>query len=245
MSRKVSSNNSSAPIQKFCKVCQDAGKLESEYRSHFIRETRDPNSRVVCPTLLALECRFCFKKGHTIKYCVVLKKCTSHEAPRTQVVKKPEVKPKGKSVNHNTFAVLDSDSEEEEEVVPAKKPIEVKKPIEAKKPIEVKEEFPALSALSLTRNQSVSTNYAAALLRPAPKVEVIAPFPLSIKNPVDCRAAPKAEAKPAPWASGASKVPTTSWGAWDSDSEEEEDESESPICYKSQFGVNEEFDEDW
>jgi hypothetical protein len=163
----------------------------------------------------------------------VLKKCNSHEASRTQAVKKDEVKPKGKSINHNTFAVLDSDSEEE--VVPVKKQIEVK------------EEFPALSAPSLTRNQSVSINYTAALLRPAPKVDVIAPFPLSIKNPADCRASPRVDPKPAPWASGVSKVPTTSWSVWDSEEEEEEEEEEpeSTICYKSQFGVNEDFDEDW
>jgi hypothetical protein len=66
MSRK----STTAIIQKkHCKVCQDAGKTEAEYTSHFTRETADPTSRVICPTLLAQECRFCFKKGHTVKYC--------------------------------------------------------------------------------------------------------------------------------------------------------------------------------
>lgn len=54
---------------KYCKVCHDSGKPESIYKSHFIRESRDPNSRIICPTLLSLECRYCFKKGHTVKYC--------------------------------------------------------------------------------------------------------------------------------------------------------------------------------
>ena len=57
--------------KKFCKVCQDAGKPESLFTSHFPRETNDRNSRVVCPTLLAQECRNCGKRGHTIKYCTV------------------------------------------------------------------------------------------------------------------------------------------------------------------------------
>jgi len=39
-----------------------------------VRATPDPNSAVVCPTLKALECRYCYKNGHTVKYCPVLKK---------------------------------------------------------------------------------------------------------------------------------------------------------------------------
>lgn len=213
MSRNVKNVKNSAPIQKYCKVCQDAGKSESEYRSHFTRETRDPNSRVVCPTLLALECRYCFKKGHTVKYCAVLKEKDRVPAPaRTQAPKKADEKPKGKSTNHNVFAVLDSDSEEEEVVTP--------------KVAEVKEEFPALPTSSLTRTQSVSTNYAAALSRPAqPKpVAVVAPAPVPV---------PKVEAKAAPWSSSIPKASTMkSWAAWDSDSEDDEEDSVSYDPYK-------------
>jgi len=39
------------------------------YNSHFVRESRDVNSRVVCPTLLALQCRFCGVRGHTVSKC--------------------------------------------------------------------------------------------------------------------------------------------------------------------------------
>ena len=53
-------------VNTYCKVCHDAGKMETEYRSHSIR---DRNSNLICPTLLSLECRFCYKNGHTIKYC--------------------------------------------------------------------------------------------------------------------------------------------------------------------------------
>ena len=55
----------------FCKVCFDAGKADT---AHFIRKTPDPKSQVTCPTLLALECRYCFQHGHTVKYCTVLQK---------------------------------------------------------------------------------------------------------------------------------------------------------------------------
>lgn len=63
-------NKSSAVMSKpFCKVCFDTGKPESLYTSHFVRETRDVNSRVVCPTLLSLVCRFCGRNGHTVSKC--------------------------------------------------------------------------------------------------------------------------------------------------------------------------------
>lgn len=66
-SNNNSNNNSRVP---FCKVCADAGKTDT---AHYPRKTPDPNSAVVCPTLLALECRYCFNNGHTVKYCTVLK----------------------------------------------------------------------------------------------------------------------------------------------------------------------------
>lgn len=56
-------------VKKYCKVCKDAGKSEKEYSSHYPRESRDINSKIVCPILKALECRYCSKSGHTIKYC--------------------------------------------------------------------------------------------------------------------------------------------------------------------------------
>jgi ribosomal protein L44E len=70
----------SVAATNYCKVCHDSGKPESEYRSHSTRETRDPNSRITCPVLLALECRFCHKTGHTVKYCPALKDKKRDEA---------------------------------------------------------------------------------------------------------------------------------------------------------------------
>lgn len=68
---KVNNNKTN---NKYCKVCHDAGKSETEYNSHFTRESPEPNSKVICPTLLSLECRYCTKKGHTVKYCKILEK---------------------------------------------------------------------------------------------------------------------------------------------------------------------------
>lgn len=74
---KVSSLNQSQKVKPFCKVCFDTGKTIEMYNSHFVRESRDPNSRILCPTLLALECRYCFVRGHTVSKCPKLENAKS------------------------------------------------------------------------------------------------------------------------------------------------------------------------
>ena len=71
---KSSSLNKSQQVKPFCKVCYDTGKPDHLFSNHFVRETRDPNSRITCPTLLALECRYCFVRGHTVSKCPKLEK---------------------------------------------------------------------------------------------------------------------------------------------------------------------------
>ena len=129
---------------KFCKVCQQSGKSEAVYKSHYVRASPDPNSKVVCPTLLALECRHCRKKGHTIKYCFAAK-----NSKNTTTIKKPEPIKVNKPVINNVFDLLndtlsddeklsdqeeeeDSDEEEEEQVVSTKPTYSdmLKKPLE-------------------------------------------------------------------------------------------------------------------
>jgi hypothetical protein len=68
-------------------MCKKHGKSEAEYTSHFMRESRDENSRPLCPILLDMKCNrcgaaghiaarcpdkvcvFCNKNGHTVSYC--------------------------------------------------------------------------------------------------------------------------------------------------------------------------------
>ncbi len=88
--------------------------------SHFLRESKDPDSRIVCPTLLAIECRFCFKRGHTVSKCAKLAKQKNnnnnvYDAP---VKKAFSENTQSKTVNH--FDLLsefgDSDNEEDSSI---------------------------------------------------------------------------------------------------------------------------------
>ena len=56
---------------KCCKVCVDAGKVESIYSSHWVK---DNNGVVICPTLLSQDCRYCRLPGHTITHCSLYSK---------------------------------------------------------------------------------------------------------------------------------------------------------------------------
>jgi len=140
-------NNAKVAPKPFCKVCHDAGKSEKEYTSHFVKSAPGPNSKVVCPTLLAQECRFCFQGGHTAGYCPVIaankkvEEKTAKLAARRDAIDKTPVPKTVAKKPINSFAAFASDSESDEPV--SKKVINSTK-IETVKIKTVKEEFPAL-----------------------------------------------------------------------------------------------------
>ena len=159
MSRSIKSNKRVTPeVRKpFCKVCQDAGLSDAIVSSHFVKDTE---GKVICPTLLSQECRYCFKVGHTVKFCPILaeqaKEAKREEAKiaRVKAQREEEEKkksaPKSKPTSKNAFAALD-DSSDEEEVRVAPKPVATKKsqlpPLKPQATLVMKDEFPALAAL--------------------------------------------------------------------------------------------------
>jgi hypothetical protein len=111
--RKMNTSNKQVAYKTFCKVCQDASKSEKEYTSHNVRDARG----TCCPTLLAQECRTCYKKGHTSKYCTQSK--TVAQTPAFVV--KPVPNQVKQHMPKNVFMLLESDSEDEKEPVIIKK----------------------------------------------------------------------------------------------------------------------------
>ena len=126
-----------------CKVCKDAGKSESEYGSHW---PKDSAGKTVCPTLLAQDCRYCGEAGHTVKYCQVLTKDNADKAKsdafwarqKRVAAAREESKPVAefKPAKGRFALLMDEDSDES-----PRSP----KRAEKKAPAPQKEEFPALS----------------------------------------------------------------------------------------------------
>ena len=54
-----------------CKHCNNLGLPDAN--THWLREGRGINSKIVCPKLLNTQCKFCKEYGHTISYCNKLK----------------------------------------------------------------------------------------------------------------------------------------------------------------------------
>jgi hypothetical protein len=108
---------------KFCKICKDTGKSISEYTSHYVRESPDPKSKVVCPTLLAAVCRYCKNGGHTVKHCPKIQaknrqehKKDDHIISRNYCKETTDSKKVKETDNfRSAFSVLDYDDNDGEE----------------------------------------------------------------------------------------------------------------------------------
>ena len=108
----------------FCRFCFD-NKIDGPH-NHFLRESKDPSSRVMCPLLLNTQCLKCNKKGHTANYCRVkakpseVKMTKEYDEDGFMIIKsknqKSNKEEKEYMENKNNFAILceDIDSEEPE-----------------------------------------------------------------------------------------------------------------------------------
>lgn len=129
MMSKSSLKTSRGP-SPFCATCKNAGKSESEYRSHFTKSNAGPTGVVICPTILAFVCSNCKNSGHVAKYCkqTSVKVVASVVSPLERKKNACAADAFMKQLSANKFSVLDSDSSdssdsEEESVV--EKPVKL------------------------------------------------------------------------------------------------------------------------
>jgi hypothetical protein len=103
-----------------CAVCFDAGKPESEYSSHWVK---DNMGIVCCPTLMRQPCRYCDKVGHTVKFCQELIKETEKNQKMERKRKAAEAfntsttvtSAKTNTKKANKWAAFEDDSDEDKE----------------------------------------------------------------------------------------------------------------------------------
>lgn len=232
---RIAPSKSVASKKPYCKVCHDAGKTESEYTNHWVRSLPDRSGKttVTCPTLLSTECRYCFKMGHTAKFCPTIEKNKKDKERMERKAQFEAVKPSSKVESKkpaSVFAALAEDSDSDNEVT---------------KPVVV-EQFPTLKksvAVSLPKVQpEVKTGWAAALAKPkedtyAKELEARSYVPQAALKPepivVKTLDALRSYSRP--------EVLTRNWADWSSDSDsdsEDEVEVSKPVAAAG-------YDSDW
>jgi len=131
MSKQMNSNqrsntkhsNQNRKPKPFCKVCFDAKKPKEIYESHWVR---DREGKVTCTTLNEQECRYCYEKGHTVKFCKALERnnkekerAAKNEAEKSRKEKEQKEQEKKaksqKSQKQGAFAVFNEDSDDDDE----------------------------------------------------------------------------------------------------------------------------------
>jgi hypothetical protein len=195
-------NNARKP---YCKVCFDAGKPEIEYTSHWLK---DRNGKTLCPTLLNTECRYCYKLGHTAKFCDILSKNNLESERRSQTAAKE--KPKQKVVQKkptNIFATLCDSSDSEKEIK-----------------VTTIVDYPVLGAPAKKDKPEVKTGWAAIAAKPKEDI-----FIKQIEVRSLTRLLPQSVIKatnPAPQGHDyTKKIYSKNWADWtDSDDSDEEEE---------------------
>ena len=195
----------------FCKVCFDARKPESEYTSHYVRSQPDSNGKtiVTCPVLNATECRYCFKFGHTTKFCNVL-------------VEKKKKDNRDKSVAIRAQKAADRAA------------TEVRVVASARSPITYKGKFAALDDIEEVVEKFVADEPNDALFPSLQKktVKFVDEKPASNWAAIASKPAPKPAAKPAPKA-----LATKSW-ADESDSDDEQNDADQYLNKQNEYGEN-------
>ena len=184
-----SANNGRSACKKFCKVCFDAGKSENVYTNHTVKtmNVRTGKLETTCVTLLALECRYCFTAGHTVKFCPAIKENNKgrkeneiqHARERhAATVAQQAADTKEKSVVKKGFALLQEESDDDDEVVaPTVAPTVVDQD---------NVDFPALpvKAGGAPKLQTVMSFAATAALPPKPKVTFAVVIPAPVPVPI-------------------------------------------------------------
>lgn len=229
-------NRKQSVAKKFCKVCQDAGKSESEYTSHFVRDSPGPNGKVICPTLLSQNCRGCGINGHTYKYCPLIKqnmkedrreqRWKQSEEKLVQSVKVPQEKKEVKEivVKSGKYAsiLMSSSSDEEDDDVPEKKIAHKKARIldEDEKVVPANTYASRLLAPAPQKVENPKVKFLEEVKKPEPVIEVVTRICTKeekedIKNLVK-----KAMSTKCAWDESSSD---------EEDSDEEEEEEEKPV----------------
>jgi hypothetical protein len=183
-----------------CPHCTNVNKFMNKNlpTDHWLRETADPTSPIVCKELMATECRVCHNLGHTRSQCPSL--AQSGQAQSVIVPMKPlQSKPSSHTTfkSKNVFEDLDNSDDEKPVSKIVNKPVanvSQSKVLPVTKKAKLDLDFPAFgqqirssttTTATATTSDSSILNFAKAIMAPAlPTVIKVAPEPVkeSVKS---------------------------------------------------------------
>lgn len=180
-----------------CPHCTNVNKFMNKNlpTDHWLRETADPTSPIVCKELMATECRFCHNLGHTKSQCPAAQAQSAQSAKMNLVPMKPlQSKPSGPTFkSKNVFEDLDNSDDEKPVAKMVNKPVANSSIVSQAKVLPVTKkakldlDFPEMIGLgsATTSDSSTYLNFAKAIMAPAlPTVLKVAPEPIkkSVKS---------------------------------------------------------------
>jgi hypothetical protein len=227
--RNTNSKNSSSK-KPYCKVCHDAGKPESMYTNHCVKtyNVRTGKTETTCPTLNALECRYCYKSGHTVKFCPVLEENKKMDINRARDQARHQHQQQARAQEQeatrkpmNAYAALADDSDDEANEVA------VNEVTTNEVAVNEVDEFPTL----------LKKSYSSVAATPRPVPVVLAPAPITLFKKE--QPAPK---KSLSWVEAQADDDDSDEEVYESDTDEQVAPAASLPCYapRSQYT-----DEDW
>ena len=190
-SGNASGNASAVDRTPCCPHCTNVNKFMNQNlpTDHWLRETADPKSRVVCKELMATECRFCHNHGHTRSQCPAL--LDKNSATPVATPAKP-INNNGKSNNGRThMATFKSKNvfenlQESDDEMPAKKMAKTTdsnpkectaQAMQAMQSSKPNFDFPVFSKSSSITDQPPVLNFAKAILTTPNLVKTVAALP--------------------------------------------------------------------
>jgi hypothetical protein len=109
------------PPTPVCKYCKNLNNPDIPF-DHWLRETSDPKSPIICPVLKHVECTWCLDEGHTKKYCKdFISFVNGHQKVEQRLLKEDaDVSKEQKYASTNGFNVLCDDSDDDDKEIYAK-----------------------------------------------------------------------------------------------------------------------------
>lgn len=193
INNNYNNNNQTARRIPKCVSCEKAG-LTGKALEHFTRKTADPNSEIICPTILAFKCGYCGNAGHSRGFCQAFKDNQAreererirraqedeHRRNQRRIEEERQREETSRRLKSNIFTAFNDDNDESDnddvKINKHEQKHEIVEQVYLKNVKEVENEFPSLSKKTIKQQAPVihfATVAKNAQYLPVPEVKIL------------------------------------------------------------------------